>query len=66
MAISADDKFIALRGPESKIYNLETGQEVATLPLAGGYVQFTPDDSRVIMQGGTADGQDVRIFLLHL
>ncbi len=65
---SADNKLIALRGPETKVFSIETAQEVLSLPIRGGVVIFSPDGRRLIAGVGAnaSEPATVEVFLMQL
>jgi WD40 repeat protein len=67
-AFSADNKMIAMRGPETKVFSLETGEEVLSLPIRGGLVLFSPDGTRLIAGVGAnaSDPATVDVFMMQL
>jgi WD40 repeat protein len=67
-AFSADDQLMVLSSPNMKIWNLETGQAVVTLPAQGWEPQFTPDGKRLVtyLEGEELTLMTVDVYLLQL
>ena len=65
---SADDKLMVLSSPNTKIWNLETGQEVLALPAQGWEPQFTPDGKCLVtyLEGEELTYTTVDVYLDQL
>lgn len=68
-AFSPDNKLIAIRAQETKVFNFQTGVEVMTAPVRGsGLLLFTPDNALLFASTSdqTSGHTTANALLLHI